>query len=609
MATTNTLTPDYMDLDFNTAKQTLQTLLAANPVFKDVNYEGANITVMIELISYLIAVNTYYMNMIQKNQYISTSNLYETTHMLSQLGGYNPMGYRSSSTTLGIDINISASRLEISDDDSIIVNEWSEISNSLGIINPSTGRIIKFVTVDPTTTYSVADMITYSVETSSNDYIIPVKVREGYIVRYDYTGTNIVDNKIYLPVNTYDYDDDLFDTAETIKVYVNDVKWTRISDWFEDSDTLSTAFMFKYDKYGRYYIEFSDTRRVPASIDVINILAIVSSGENGNVAKNIIDLPNSTFLETLQESTLPLSCYTITNSAASLGGSSPETIDEIKNSTIGTLHSQYRTVTKNDYISYLESRADIVQANVWGEQEQSPSGSVQDYNKVYISLVPSTWDSSTVTSVPTGSSITTPISAIQYNTAFKNDISEYLRPRKILTTDEIYVVPELLYFMFKIGLKIKSNYSYTNVMVDVKDKLSYYFNSYNRTFNETISFTTISEYLMDLSITSSTNTFTNIKGLRTLAFRDIDIVVYSPSGSMYQNYADYLRIIATEENPAPATSGGLYEKGEKYRGKQLYPYYVEAPFTTYDNKLRTIQLGFKQFPMIYIPSDTFSLET
>jgi hypothetical protein len=79
--------------------------------------------------------------------------------------------------------------------------------------------------------------------------------------------------------------------------------------------------------------------------------------------------------------------------------------------------------------------------------------------------------------------------------------------------------------------------------------------------------------------------------------------------STIHKLTETLKTLESKENPAPATSGGLYEKGEKYRGKQLYPYYVEAPFTTYDNKLRTIQLGFKQFPMIYIPSDTFSLET
>jgi len=577
---TNILTPDYLDIDFNTSKTRLKTLLSANPVFKDVDFEGANINVIMELISYLVSLNTYYLNMIAKNQYIPTSNMYETTHMLSQLGGYNPMGYRSSSTTLSIDISPSATAEELgatSASEIIIINEWSEISNSMGIVN-SSGNVLKLITTDPTTTYPVSAM-----SLSNSSYIIPITAREGYIVRYEYTGTDVANNKIFIPANTYDYDDDLSDTSETIKLYVNDIKWTRISDWFENSEDVLNAYMFKYDKYGRYYIEFSSTRNIPSSVDSVTILAIVSSGIDGNIAAYIIDLPNPTFLM-LEHSGEYLSptCYTVSNPTASIGGSSPETIEEIKNSTLGVLHSQYRNVTKNDYIKHLETRADIVQANVWGEQEQSPSGFVQDYNKVYISLVPSVWDTSTC--VSSAGTSTTPISAISYNATFTNDISEYLKPRKILTTYEQYVVPELLYFMFKIGLKIKANYTYTNVMADVRNKLIYYFDSYNRSFNERISFIDISEYLLDTSISSPTSDFAYVKGLRSLVMRDIDVVVYSPTTPYYQTKTIY------EPNTI-----------------ENYPYYVESSFST-DNKLRTIQLGYNQYPILFVASDTFSLE-
>ncbi len=593
--TTNTLIPDYMDMDFNTAKATLQSLLETNPVFKDIDYEGANITIMIELISYLISLNTYYMNQIARNQFIPTSNMYETSHMLAELGGYNPLGYRSSSVDLTVSIDLSATTLAISGASAtelLILNEWSEISNSLGITNVLTGNPIKFVTTDPTYGYSLSSLISAASAYHEDDpdtYPDPnickltVNAREGYITRYDYTGADISDNKIYLPVNTYDYDDDLEDTAETIKVYINNLKWTRLSDWFEEIETTSNAYMFKYDKYGRYYIEFSDSRNVPTSIDVINILAIVSSGENGDMSPDTLDTPPSTFIGLSSGGYLSLDCYTVNNDTASVGGSSPETINEIKNSTIGTLHSQYRTVTKNDYISFLETRADIVQANVWGEQEQHPEGSVQDYNKVYISIVPSVWDTSTITYIPSAADTTTDlISATGYNEDFSDDIAEYLKPRKMLTVYEEFVIPRLLYFKFKIGLKIKTNYTYTNVLTDVRSKLEYYFSSYNRTFNERISFIDITEYLLDTSITTTTNSFTNVKGLRALIIRDVEVVESDGIGG--------------------ESTVTVYESSAGQ-----YPYYVEDVLTT-DNDLRTIQLGHDQFPMVYINADTFRLE-
>jgi hypothetical protein len=280
MTTTNTLIPDYLDISFNTSKSRLVDLLKANPIFKDVDYEGANVTILIELISYLISLNTYYLNMIAKNQYISTSNMYETTHMLSQLGGYNPMGYRSYSTQLTISLDVTATTMACSASSAselLIVPEWSEVGSSSGITNPLTGNTIKYITTTPTTSFSVSAIAS----TSGSTYEIDIDAREGYIVRYDYVGADIDDNnQIFVPANTYDYDDDLEDTSETIKVYVNDVKWTRLSDWFEDAETTTTAFMFKYDKYGRYYIEFSNTRDIPTSIDVINVYIIVSSGVN-----------------------------------------------------------------------------------------------------------------------------------------------------------------------------------------------------------------------------------------------------------------------------------------------------------------------------------------
>lgn len=590
---TNTLIPDYMDMDFNTAKATLQSLLAANPVFKDIDYEGANITIIIELISYLASLNTYYMNQIARNQFIPTSNMYETSHMLAELGGYSPMGYRSYAVDLTVSIDLSAAIAAVGEDNTLIINEWTEIDNSLSITNVTTGNAIKYVTVDPTYGYSISSLVSAASANHEEDpetypdpniCQITVPSREGYIARYDFTGADISSNKIYLPYNTYDYDDDLEDTAETIKIFINDTKWTRLSDWFEEIETTPNAYMFKYDKYGRYYIEFSDSRNIPASIDVINVFVIISSGENGAMAPDTINDPPTTFI-TLESDgdNLPLSCYTVTNNAASIGGSSPETIAEIKNSTIGTLHSQYRTVTKNDYVSYLESRADIVQANVWGEQEQHPNGSVQDYNKVYISMVPSVWDTSTITYVPTSADTTTDlISATGYNEVFSNDISEYLKPRKMLTVYEEFVIPRLLYFKFKIGLKIKTNYTYTNVMTDVRSKLEYYFNSYNRTFNERISFIDITEYLLNTSITTATNSFTNVKGLRALIIRDVEVVESDGIGG--------------------ESTVTVYEPSAGQ-----FPYYVEDVFST-DNDLRTIQLGHDQFPMVRIEPNTFILE-
>lgn len=579
----NVFSPDYMSLDFNTAKESLKSKLRLNPIFKDFDFEGSNISTMIELVSYLISLNTYYMNMIAKNSFITTSNMYETTHMLSRLSGYNPFGYRSSKTNVKVSINLTTLNDSVSggyfnyngENDNIInINEWSLLKNSAGIVTES-GNLLTFVVVNRIDEVQVDDLKTAFLM-SEPTYNIDLYVREGYVTSLAYTGSNIVDNKIFLPFNPYDHDDNVIDEYDTIKLFVNDTKWNRLNDWYEDVEDMN-AYMFKYNKYGQYYIEFSSTRNVPIYSDAIAMYIIVSSGVNGNVGVGIIDAPVSSDFITINGTTLSTDYYTITNEEASSGGSSPDTIEEIKVGAIGSLHSQYRNVTKNDYISHLETKSDIIKASVWGEQDISPSGSVMDYNKVYISVIPNDLSIAAFDRVPaiTGvESLTTPVSATMYNTEFTDDVLAFLKPRKIISVYETFVLPELLYFVIYGEIKLKLNYVSTQVSQDVKNKLIYFFSPENRKYGEIISFIELENYILDTSIVSPTDGFTYLKGLNSFMIRDISIDIYDPSGY---------------------TSKTINEPTSN-----LYPKYVESGFdSAVDNKLRGIELGYNQFPLIH----------
>ena len=69
---------------------------------------------------------------------------------------------------------------------------------------------------------------------------------------------------------------------------------------------------------------------------------------------------------------------------------------------------------------------------------------------------------------------------------------------------------------------------------------------------------------MDTSIESITNEFPGIRGLQVLTIRDV--------------ICDNTSI--------------------KEVGSSLYPHYMTDPSVTYDNRLRRIQLGWNQFPML-----------
>ena len=559
---TTTLVPNYLDMDFATAKTTLQELLKKNPIYSQyrVDAEGNNITIMIELIAYLIQLCTYYMNMIAKNGYISTTELYETAHMLSQLAGYNPQGYRSSKAELTLTIDTSAAQLNVGDQ--LLIPAWKKVTCD-GLVNPVTTDSIQFVNMKDITT---------TVATTASSLTVSLSAREGLTTVLEYHGSNIEsDYRLYLPMEPYDYDDDLEDPISPINVFVNGILWTRLSDFYEQSSGLeidNSVYMFKIDKYKRYYIEFSENRTVPKSQDEILVALLKSSGLYGNVPSGSINLPEPQFVYNITNSAwLDNSFVEITNSAATVGGSDIESIDEIKQSTIGVYHSQFRNINRDDYISHLESRSDIIKAMVWGEQDISPSGDTSKYNKINISLIPDVWSTNTIsTSSGSPSGVLVPIN---YSDTWKTTVSTYLEPRKIISTYEEYVLPDLVYFSFIVGLKVRSNYTFAAVEADVIDKLTYYFQSSQRKFYDIISHTDIISYMMDFTKESPTSTFDNVKGLETFIVRDII-----------------------------CDNNTVKEYALTYNETTDFPHFMTASAGTYDNQLRRIQLSFDQFPML-----------
>jgi hypothetical protein len=146
---------------------------------------------------------------------------------------------------------------------------------------------------------------------------------------------------------------------------------------------------------------------------------------------------------------------------------------------------------------------------------------------------------------------------------------------------ETFVVPDLVYFRFDIGLKVKRTYNFTTVQEDTKNKLIYYFNANNVNFNTTIDFKEIHNYILDLTEVSNTDNFSSIKGLNNFTIRDIETYTHSLSGDKSYIY-DY----NTDDN---------------------YPMFEDTNIDTGNdiNLLRPIKLGNNQFPVLSSTSCSF----
>jgi len=570
---TNTLVPEYLDIDYNSLISAIKDELQNSDVFRDYNYEGSNIAVLIELVSYIGELNTYFLNKIAKNVFMETVDIYENANRLARHEGYEPKGYISSKTTLTLSISAtdSSGNLNYVNNDILYIPSWHRISST----KKYGTEIINFCTTSTRTVTASGSLTTIS-----------VPVVQGDLVTLSYTGNDLVDNELTLPTYNYAHDDDVDDAIQSMELTVNGTPWSRISDFYDEIGALTdvdTVFMMQYDKYERTKIVFSSSRSVPSDSDEIDIYLLKSLGANGNVAANTISNPDEQFVKNitntsvgpLEDGWIGTTSLSLTNSAASIGGALPEDIDEVRENATAIHNAQYRNVTSSDYKSHLEARSDVECAHVWGEQEIAPSGNILEYNKVHIAVVPpndpTSWATGTINTsagswTPSGGTVSAATTVpLNYLSTYTDTIEEYLEPRKMLNAYEVFELPELVYFTFAFSLRLYRLYTLAAVSTDLKNKLIYYFRPANMDFNKTINFMDLTEYLLDTTIISPTDSFTSIKGIRNLVLHDIDC-----SKKIYET-----NVIGN------------------------YPQYISTSYSSdVENKLRSIELGNNQFPIL-----------
>jgi hypothetical protein len=646
------LIPTYINADYDTALTKFIDLLQEDDTFKDFNYHGSNIAMITQLMSYMADFTNFYTNLVAKNVYVDTADVYETVHRLVKQKGYIPLGYLSSqaNVTMTVD-NLSPSGVAPSGE--INIDGWHTINTGA---EDSDGNTIYYTLTERQEISVTADNDDITISDSSVSFELPF--RQGTIDERFYTGQDLVDNQIVLPF--HDYDNGMYPyDVQAIQVTVNDREWIRVHDFYDHISGLipdeRNVYTFFYDKYQRYAVSFASSFDIPNPSDVIRIRLLRSLGTNGIIGANTValttDLEDFGMTYTINNITSDIALTDITqftNLEASVGGATPEIVRDLKANADANMHTQFRNVTGLDYKFHLEMRSDVIKGTAWGENEVDPGNTIE-YNKVYVSCIPrdgnvSSWingvfETTDITWVDTDTPTLSATIEIptNYLTSFENQLLRYLEPRKMISVYEFPVIPQGIFFRFDIGIRVNRSYKYTDVLNDVRNKLTYFFDSINREFKEEINFMDIHNFVYDLSITTDDDDFLFIKGLDNLVIRDISTytVIQAPSGGEslsaslsgginYHPLGDYITEpdkttylenskISMGTLTVPVTGSyawtgdyGVFEPNTL----NYYPQYTQEAKQNYiDNKLRPIQLGFNQYPMLSIEMCRFFNES
>ena len=344
---------DISELDFENIKSSLKRFLSNQTQFKDYDFEGSSMAVLLDLLAYNTHYLAYNANFVANEMFMDTAQLRSSVASLAKLVGYTPNSARAPIADLKL------------------------------VINDATGST---VTIPAGTKFSSSiDGLTYTFVTIGDHVVQPVdgvytaqslNVYEGTYVSYNYTNDSTdIDQRFLIPSDRAD--------STTIKVAVQNsasdvttatyTKATSITELNGDSK----VYFLQEAEDGQYEIYFGDgvIGKKLADGNIISISYVVTNKTEANGATSF----------SLSGSISGFTDVTITVNSSAQGGAEPESLQSIKTSSANFYASQDRAVTVEDYKSKTKQLyANVQSVSAWGGEDND----VPFYGRVYISILP-----------------------------------------------------------------------------------------------------------------------------------------------------------------------------------------------------------------------------
>ena len=89
-------------LDFDTLKDNLKSFLSNQSVFKDYDFEGSNINVLLDVLSYNSYLNSFYLNMVASEMFLDSAQKYDTVVSHAKELNYLPISTSSSQANISV---------------------------------------------------------------------------------------------------------------------------------------------------------------------------------------------------------------------------------------------------------------------------------------------------------------------------------------------------------------------------------------------------------------------------------------------------------------------------------------------------------------------------
>lgn len=455
---------NLVGLDFDTLKNNIKTYLKNNTAFKDYNFEGSNMAMLVDVLTYNTYLNSFYLNMVASEMFIDTAQLRDSIVSHAKELNYLPRSYTSAQAIVNIAITPTSSV------SSVLIPKGTSFTSRVG------GTTYSFSTAENI----VVNSSTNGVYTASNTTIYEGSYfTESFVYDESKTSQRFVLSNPTLDISSLTVTV-IEDSAATIHTYL------RAQSLF-DVVASSKIFFVQPAENGQYEIVFGDGvfGRKPKNGSVIAVEYRVASGAAPNGASTFVSdgaIDGHTDV-------------TITTVSSAVAGAVAESVESIRFNAPRAVSAQERAVTTSDYKTLLQIQFPEIQAiSVYGGEDLDPP----QYGKVFISI-----DIADADGVP--------------NTN-KNAYRDFIRTRTPLTITPEFIDPDFTYIDVNTVVKYNVNISTKQpeeISTVVQAAINEYSDTYLNDFQSTLRYSQLLKAI-DNADNAIVGNETEVRAIKTL---------------------------------------------------------------------------------------------
>ena len=363
---------NFSNVDFDQIKVSIIDYLRSNSNFTDYDFEGSNLSTIIDTLAYNTYITSYNANMATNEVFIDSATLRENVVSLARNIGYVPRSRKSAKASITFTVD---------------ANDTTAVSLTLraGIVAVSSQTFGK-----ETFSFSIPNDITVPVRSDGTAIFDNIDIYEGSYIKQAFTVTSRNPYQRFILPNT-GIDTSLINVVVKNNAFSSVTRQFKQFDSFVGIDKNSRIYFVKETDNERYELLFGDGvfGEKLQDAQVIEVDYIVSKGSDGNNVNKFIFAGR---LQSNNGTSVTSGISLLTTEQYSYGGKEIETVESVKRYAPRIYASQNRAVTTADYealIPTIYPESESVSA-YGGEQLTPPSFgrvfiSIKPHNGVYIS--------------------------------------------------------------------------------------------------------------------------------------------------------------------------------------------------------------------------------